>query len=147
MTDWDMFESPAPLINMASRAYSRIAEKRLRQLGFGVGQIPVLFLLRGGNALSQKELAQFAKIEQPSMAQILSRMQRDGLIIRTPDPKDARSSLISLTPETLAKLPALRAALEDGREETLKGFSSDEITTLIDLLKRLNRNLDQFSAP
>ncbi|WP_267555404.1 MarR family winged helix-turn-helix transcriptional regulator [Rhizobium rhizogenes] len=146
MTDWDLFENPAPLINMASRSLARLGERRVKALGFNIGQLPVLYLLRNGAQMSQKELAKFAKIEQPSMAQMLARMERDGLIQRTPDPADGRSSLVSLTEAALAKLPAARDALDEGRERVLAGFSEDEVQTLLQLMRRLNRNLERMVA-
>ncbi|MFJ6328264.1 MULTISPECIES: MarR family transcriptional regulator [unclassified Rhizobium] len=144
--DWDLFDTPVPLINMASRAFSRLGERRVKALGFNIGQLPVLYMLRNGAQMSQKDLAKFAKIEQPSMAQMLARMERDGLIRRTPDPADGRSSLISLTEEAVAKLPAARQALEEGRERVLSGFSADEVQTLVQLMRRLNQNLDRMVA-
>lgn len=146
MTDWDLFDAPAPLINMASRSFARLGERRVKALGFNIGQLPVLYMLRNGAEMSQKDLAKFAKIEQPSMAQMLARMERDGLIKRTPDPTDGRSSLISLTDAAVAKLPAARQALEEGREAVLAGFSADEVQTLVQLMRRLNLNLDRMVA-
>lgn len=146
MTDWDLFDTPIPLINMASRAFSRLGERRVKALGFNIGQLPVLYMLRNGAQMSQKDLAKFAKIEQPSMAQMLARMERDGLIRRIPDPADGRSSLVSLTETAVAKLPAARQALEEGRERVLSGFSADEVQTLVQLMRRLNQNLDRMVA-
>ncbi|MDE1994501.1 MAG: MarR family transcriptional regulator [Rhizobiaceae bacterium] len=146
MSDWDLFDTPAPLINMASRAFSRLGERRVKTLGFNIGQLPVLYLLRNGAQMSQKDLAKFAKIEQPSMAQMLARMERDGLIRRTPDPADGRSSLVSLTDAAIARLPAAREALEEGREVVLEGFSDDDVQTLVRLMRRLNQNLDRMIA-
>ena len=146
MTDWDLFDTPIPLINMASRAFSRLGERRVKDLGFNIGQLPVLYMLRNGAQMSQKDLAKFAKIEQPSMAQMLARMERDGLIRRIPDPADGRSSLVSLTEAAIAKLPAARQALEEGRERVLSGFSTDEVQTLVQLMRRLNQNLDRMVA-
>ena len=144
MAGWDLFDTPAPLVNMASRALLRLAERRLKPLGFSAGQVPVLYLLRDGGALPQKELARLTGVEQPSMAQMLARMERDALVRRTPDPHDRRSSLMSLTEAALAKLPALREALQQGRDALLQGFSDDEVATLCGLLRRLNGNLDRM---
>ncbi|TXI02627.1 MAG: MarR family transcriptional regulator [Rhizobium sp.] len=146
MTDWDLFDAPAPLINMASRSFARLGERRVKALGFNIGQLPVLYMLRDGAQMSQKDLAKFATIEQPSMAQMLARMERDGLIRRTPDPADGRSSLVSLTEAARERLPAARKALDEGREAVLAGFSADEIQTLLRLMRRLNQNLDGMVA-
>jgi MarR family transcriptional regulator for hemolysin len=72
--------------------------------GFGVSHLPVLVVLQDGRIGSQRDLARFARIEQPSMAQMLARMERDGLIQRAPDPADGRSRRISLTENALARL-------------------------------------------
>jgi MarR family transcriptional regulator, transcriptional regulator for hemolysin len=65
---WDISSNPVPLINIAARAIARLGERRLKPFGVSVGQIPVIYMLRNGDALSQKELAQAIRIEQPSMA-------------------------------------------------------------------------------
>jgi MarR family transcriptional regulator, transcriptional regulator for hemolysin len=143
-TDWDSFDRPAPLVNMASRSFLRLGERRVKPLGFSIGQLPVLYLLRDGKAMSQRDLARAVRVEQPSMAQILARMERDGLIRRTPMPGDGRSQLVSLTKAAMARLPAAREALHRNQEQALAGFSATEAATLLDLLRRLNRNLDRM---
>jgi MarR family transcriptional regulator for hemolysin len=146
VTDWDLFDRPAPLVNMASRSFLRLGERRVKPHGFSIGQLPVLYLLRDGKAMSQRDLARAAKVEQPSMAQILARMERDGLVQRTPMPGDGRSQLVSLTKAARAKLPAARKALHRNQNQALAGFSTVEAATLLDLLRRLNRNLDRMVA-
>jgi DNA-binding MarR family transcriptional regulator len=76
------------------------------------------------------------------MALLLARMERDGLICRTDNPNDKRSSLIFLTTFGLKKLPLARAVLSEGNKEALKGFTDREITTLSKLLLRALRNLN-----
>lgn len=144
--DWSLFDNPAPLINMASRSFARIGDRQIKPLGLGIGQMPVLYLLRDGEAMSQKQLATLARTEQPSMAQMLSRMERDGLIQRLPDPTDGRSSLVSLTRRALSKIPKARETLSTGNKQAFSGFSKHEIETLCDLLRRLNTNLDRLIA-
>ncbi|MER6792347.1 MarR family winged helix-turn-helix transcriptional regulator, partial [Amycolatopsis mediterranei] len=92
--------SLAQLINRASRALARVGDIALKPLGLRYAQVPVLALLREGAEPTQKDLAEATGIEQPSMAQLLSRMDRDGLIHRAPHPRDARSQTITLAPGT-----------------------------------------------
>src|SRR5260370_27635247 len=91
----DVLSTPGHLISLAARGFARLSEARLKPLGFGVGHLPVLVALQDGQIGSQRDLARFARIEQPSMAHMLARMERDGLIQRVPDPADGRSSRIS----------------------------------------------------
>jgi DNA-binding MarR family transcriptional regulator len=141
-----VLSTPGHLISLAARGFTRLSEARLKPLGFGVGHLPVLVALRDGRASTQRDLARFAKIEQPPMAQMLARMERDGLIRRTPDPDDGRSSRITLTKVAEARLPEAIAVLLKGNREALRGFSDEETAMLIALLTRLVANLDRIAG-
>ncbi len=143
--DANVLSTPGHLISLAYRGFVRLSEARLKPLGFGVGHLPVLIALRTGRADTQRDLARFARTQQPPMAQMLARMERDGLIRRSDDPNDGRSSRISLTDAALARLPEAVSALFKGNREALSGFSEDEIAQLIDLLDRLVSNLDNLT--
>src|ERR1700751_2643482 len=144
--DLDVLYTPGHLLSRAARGFARLSEARLKPLGFGVGHLPVLVALRDGRASTQRDLARFAKIEQPPMAQMLARMERDGLIQRAPDPDDGRSSRITLTAVAEARLPDAIAVLLRGNREVLRGFSDDEVGLLIALLTRLIANLDRVAS-
>jgi len=143
---WDPMATPGHYISRIALGLARVGDARLRDLGFATAQLPVLTALKEGARLSQTELARWAKVEQPTMAQLLSRMERDGLIRREPDPADRRSSLISLTEETLAKLPAGRAILEQGNKDATRGMSADEVKTMIALLRRVLVNVEAMDG-
>ncbi len=141
----DVLTTPGHLISLAARGFARLSEARLKPLGFGVGHLPVLVALRDGQARTQRDLARFARIEQPPMAQMLARMERDGLIARKPDPADGRSSRIALTPAAEARLPDAIDVLLRGNEAVLAGFTSDEADQLASLLQRVIANLDRIA--
>ena len=143
---WEVLSTPGHMISLAARGFSRLSEARLKPLGFGVGYLPVLVALENGQSQTQRDLARFARIEQPSMAQMLVRMERDGLVHRTPDPADGRSSLVSLTATGEARLPHACEVLLQGNREALSGFTSEETEQLLALLTRLTANLDRLAA-
>ena len=144
--DLNVLSTPGHLISLAARGFARLSEARLKPLGFGVGHLPVLVALQDGEASTQRDLARFAKVEQPPMAQMLARMERDGLISRAPDPADGRSSHITLTEGAKARLPEAIAVLLRGNQEVLRGFTDEEAGQLVDLLKRLIANLDRVAS-
>ena len=146
MMDLTVLATPGHLISLAARGFTRLSEARLKPLGFGVGHVPVLVALQNGEASTQRDLARFARIEQPPMAQMLARMERDGLIRRTPDPADGRRSRIALTETALARLPDAIAALLRGNREVLDGFTEAEAAQLVVLLTRLIANLDRVAG-
>jgi MarR family transcriptional regulator for hemolysin len=142
----DVLSTPGHLISLAARGFARLSEARLKPLGFGVGQLPVLVALEDGVASTQRDLARFAKTEQPPMAQMLARMERDGLIRRSLDPADRRSRRVVLTKTAQARLPDAIAVLLRGNQEALSGFTEDEATQLVALLTRLIANLDRLAG-
>ena len=142
----EVLSTPGHLVSLAARGVARLSEARLKPLGFGVGHLPVLVALQGGQAGSQRDLARFARIEQPSMAQMLARMERGGLIRRMPDPADGRSSQISLTEAARSRLPDACAVLFQGNRDALNGFTDEEATQLVALLTRLIENLDRAAG-
>ena len=142
----DVLSTPGHLISLAARGFARLSEARLKPLGFGVGTLPVLVALNEGRADTQRDLARFARIEQPSMAQMLTRMERDDLIRRTPDPADGRSSRIALTDTAQARLPDACATLFQGNREALAGFTDAEATEFVGMLNRVIANLDRLGS-
>lgn len=146
MMDLEVLSTPGHLVSLAARGFARFSEARLKPLGFGVGHLPVLVALRDGRASTQRDLARFARIEQPPMAQMLARMERDGLIERSPDPTDGRSRRITLTALAEARLPNAVAVLLAGNQEILRDFSDGEAEVLVDLLRRLITNLDRVES-
>ena len=145
MTDGDVLSTPGHLVSVAARGFTRLSEARLRPLGFGPGYLPVLIALRDGRADTQRDLARALRIGQPPMAQMLARMERDGLVTRMPDPEDGRSRKIALTSRAEAGLPAAIAVLLKGNRDALAGFTEEETTQLLSMLDRVIANLDKVA--
>jgi MarR family transcriptional regulator for hemolysin len=143
---WDPEASPGFWINRVSRALLRRGDGRLRPLGFAMSYLPVLrALAMGRRPLSQTELAHAAGVEQPTMAETIARMVRDGMVQRDANPEDKRSTSISLTRLSRARFPKARAVLVESEREAMAGFSDDEKALLRDLLKRVLTNLESSS--
>jgi DNA-binding MarR family transcriptional regulator len=140
---WDPKSTACFWINRTSRTLLKLQDGRLRPLGFGMSQMPVLQALGDGKALSQKELARGAGVEQPTMAELLSRMERDGVVERQPDPEDGRATLTSLTRRSRVRLPKARAALMELEDEATAGLSAAEKVLLVNLLQRVLANLEK----
>lgn len=143
---WIPQNSAGHLISRTARVLSRIADARLRELGVAAGQIPVLAVLQDGSAMSQTALARAARVEQPTMAATLARMERDGLIRREPDPSDGRGSLVRLTPKASEKLPQVKEALCGLGERAMAGFSQAERDLLAGMLQRIVANMEGMDA-
>jgi MarR family transcriptional regulator for hemolysin len=140
---WDPESAPTFWINHASRLLMRHFEQRLRPLDFGMAYLPVVVALEEKGPLLQKQLAEHARVEQPTMAALLARIERDGFISREQHPSDKRATQISLSAKAKTRLPLAKERLKEVVDQALSGFSERERATLIALLRRVVNNLDQ----
>ncbi len=141
---FDRTKSSGYMTNWAARLFARAIDRKLREIGVAAGQMPVFFALGDGAALQQKRLAQIASIEQPTMAATLSRMERDGLIVRRPDPDDGRSQLVELTPEAMEKAARVKQAGMAVHARALDRLSDDERALFLDMLARIVASLEDL---
>lgn len=139
---FDRTKSSGYMTNWAARLFARAIDRRLKEIGVASGQMPVFFALGNGAALPQKKLAQIASIEQPTMAATLSRMERDGLIVRRPDPDDGRSQLVELTPAAMEKAALVKQAGMSVHAKALEQLSEDERALFLDMLARIVSSLE-----
>ncbi|WP_153771156.1 MarR family transcriptional regulator [Labrenzia sp. CE80] len=128
---FDKEDSAGYLINHLARLFARELQDRIQPLGIATGQFPILLELWNGDGLTQRELLSEIDVEQATLANTLTRMERDGLIKRTKHPQDARAQQIWLTDKAKAiKTEAYRAALETNQEALAKLSESEKVIFL-----------------
>ncbi len=69
--------------------------------------IALYFLNEENKPISQKELASLMNIKDSSVARLVDRMERDGLIKRVENPKDKRVKFLELTNNGRNQIEAL----------------------------------------
>ncbi len=82
-------------------------------------------------------LAESLMSDKGQISRAVRELEDLGLITRTPDPADGRSSLLSATPEGLERLAAARAPQENMLVDTLSEWSVSDIRSLTRLLHAL----------
>lgn len=90
-------DSAAYLAAQLAKTFAKALSKRAAALGFSPGQFPILLELWHEDGLTQRQLLDRVDIEQATLANTLSRMERDGLIKRKPHPRDKRAQIIELS--------------------------------------------------
>jgi DNA-binding MarR family transcriptional regulator len=130
-------ESLGYLVNRVARAFAGRLAEELRPFDVGIGQWAVLLHLWGNDGMSQAQLARLAAIEQPTMVRTIDRMERDGLVTRTPDPKDRRASRITLTERGWNLRDALVPLAAGVNRSATEALTEEEVETLRGLLSKL----------
>jgi DNA-binding MarR family transcriptional regulator len=80
--------------------------------------------------LTPSELATRERIQRPTVTRILTRLEESGLVLRTPDPHDRRSSLVAVTGAGRALLEELRTRKTAYLARRLEGLSVEDRATL-----------------
>ncbi len=130
-------DSAGYLVNHVSRIFARGLAARIAPLDLTIGTFPALLELWERDGLTQKQLVERLHIEQATMANTLSRMERDGLILRKKDPTDGRVQRVWLTQRARDLQGDATAAAMDQNTETLKGLTEQEQRDFIQLMKKL----------
>ena len=84
--DFDKLNSAGFLVNHVARLFAEGLRLKIAPLGIVPGQFPALLELWEKDGQTQKQLVEKLDIEQATMANTLSRMERDGLIVRKEHP-------------------------------------------------------------
>ncbi|MGH2946153.1 MAG: MarR family winged helix-turn-helix transcriptional regulator [Solirubrobacteraceae bacterium] len=102
-----------PVPDLAGRLRLVIARtaRRLRQEAGGElspSLTAALATLERHAPLTPSELAARERIQRPTATRLIARLEDSGLLARTPDPTDGRSSLVSPTPAARELMDELR---------------------------------------
>jgi DNA-binding MarR family transcriptional regulator len=129
-------------VNHLARLLAHALRRRTESHGVVPGQFAQLLALYEEDGLTQRELCERVRIEQPTMALTLKRMERDGLIERIPDPVDRRRARVMLTERSRRLESDLTAAAREVNAVATEGLSEAEIEAFMATLGRLIANLE-----
>jgi len=125
------------LMRRTFQAMKRRLLQRLQPLGITFDQFRVLVWLLEGDNIPQKTLAQRVAMDPPAMARMLRRMERDGLIARRRDNRDARVQRVTLTDKGRILRGQVALVRLASLNDTLACLSPKEVKELTRLLNAL----------
>ena len=124
------------------RAYNALINaqaEELRPVGLSPSAFNVLMALHNteDHMLEPCQLAQRLLISRPSVTGLLDTLQTKGLITRQPHADDRRRILVTLTEEGRSVLESCFASHYAGVNAAFADLTSDEVETLVTLLRRV----------
>jgi DNA-binding MarR family transcriptional regulator len=96
--------------------------------------------------VTPSELAVRERIQRPTATRVLGRLAEQGLVARTPDPVDRRSSLVAVTPAGRALVLELRTRKTAYLARRIERLEPDERATLAQAAVILERLLEEEDA-
>jgi DNA-binding MarR family transcriptional regulator len=124
------------------RANRQYIDEELRKIGLHVGQEMILFQLWcEEDGLSQSQFAEKLCVEPPTVTKMLQRMEAVQLVVRRPDPDDARISRVFLTEKGRALEGPVKKIWEELDTRSMAGLSLPEQMLLRRMLLQIHENL------
>jgi DNA-binding MarR family transcriptional regulator len=123
-----------------------LATARLAMLGLHPGQEAVLLALNADGPQSQRQLADSADCEPPSITLMVRKLETAGLVSRVPDPRDARAVIVALTAQGREITSRVKELWRDLADETVAGLTDTPVDELLPALADLARSLQRASG-
>lgn len=97
----------------------------------------VLIAVQEYGPVAQAELARAVAVDPKDMVAILNTLQADGLVTRTPDPRDRRKNAITTTDAGEQRLARQEPLVDAAMDELLAPLDPAERATFLALLTRV----------
>lgn len=138
--------SSRPLANQIVSAASRFARVATQVSNIPISSVSMRALgyieRHGPQRISY--MASYESISQPAMTSAINRLAQDGLVIRQPDPIDARAQLVALTDNGRHLLEEYRQQVAAVIQPELERLTTDDyaiIERTVDILDALTNDL------
>lgn len=133
------------LISRIKQTGTRIFDRMLADSGideFNGAQGRILYVLWQNDEISISSLSAQTSLANTTLTAMLDRMEKNGLIVRKPDPRDRRNRLIVLTEKAKSLQDDYMRISESMNERYYNGFTEEEIVQFEAYLQRVLSNLE-----
>lgn len=122
------------LLNDIGRLLRTEVDRRARMHGMTRAQWVILIRLEREPGLSQRELAEVLEVEPITVARLVDRLDRRGMVERRPDAADRRIWRLHLTDAASSVLGEIHRSCEAMTATLAQGMPDDAQTRLLDTL-------------
>jgi len=109
---------------------SRELRRESRAVGVSAEQVSLLVAIKYAPGIGAGELAARERVSPPAMTQHVDRLERDGLVVRTPSPDDRRRVGLALTEEGRRVLRRVRSRRTAWLATRLRGLTPDDLAAV-----------------
>lgn len=124
----------------AHRALAKNLDTTLAPYGVTAGQWNALQQLEEHGAMTQRELAELLNKEQATVARLIDRLVKHGLVKRAPHPTDRRANIVGNTKKASDLLMEAQSAVVASADAIAAGVSDEELATFFKVLDHVSAN-------
>lgn len=139
-------------VNELSRMIKRSLDEHISELhieevtGVQGGIIGYIYRQSQENDVFQRDIEKAFHIRRSTVAEVLSLMEKKGLLIRESVDHDARLKKLVLTPRAIQIQAQIAIQIQEVEKELSRGLSSGEMMLFLEILDKMKRNLSDSSG-
>lgn len=88
-------------------------------------------------SINQRSIEKYLYLSNPGVSKIVGFLEKEGYVVRNPDPKDARSYLLRATEKGEAFAQELNSAILESDEMIMQPLTAAERKTMMALLEKI----------
>lgn len=129
-------------IDRTSRMMKYFASAKAIELDLGItiDQWVILLMISQGDDISQTEIVQRTFKDKASVARISDILEKKEYIERKRNPENRREYMMKATKKGIMKIEELTPHVLEAREIGMKGFTEEELVSLVSMLQRIHNN-------
>ncbi len=139
-------KSPIHLLHRAGQCAYEIFQSEVKEGDLTPRQLAVLITVAGKEGLSQTRLVERTGIDRSTLADIVRRMQRKGLLQRRRTREDARAYAVKLTEEGRKVLRSAEPLAKRADERILEALPPKQRDQFLEDLNAIVETLQKLSA-
>jgi DNA-binding MarR family transcriptional regulator len=117
--------------------------REARAVGISPEQVALLVAIKYTPGIGIRSLAAQERISPPALTKHVDRLERDGLVARTPSPDDGRRIGLALTEEGQRVLRRVRSRRTAWLATRLRGLSDEDLAAVEAAIEPLSRLLKE----
>jgi len=140
---FDLAQSPGHLLHRAQQFASERFSAAMGEAKLTPRQFAVLSATAAEEGLTQTQLVKSTGIDRSTLAELVSRMVRNGLLARKKLPEDARANAVHLTDEGRTALAAATQGASEADRAILSALPKNKRASFLETLRRIAETLEK----
>lgn len=126
------------LINKASKQLKNKLDKVLKQYDITAAQFSVIIQIHlSKSPITAAEIAQRLGSDRPTISGIINRLEKKGIVLKTYNPEDKRSSYLGIQKEANMLVDTIKTISDNLTTDIFSIYSSEEVKQLKGMIHKL----------
>ena len=130
------------LCSAISRSIAKKSQAKLGAVGLSAGAAGFIRAVGERDDMTLSDVAKVLRVETATLSALAVRLERDGLLVREPSPKDKRAMLLHLTPRARELGKQAEQITQSELSKLTKEVADTDQKRLVELLQGILKSLD-----